>query len=154
MTLFTLELLIRLITSLVASCAFAIVFKIAPRHLPYAAISGAITYFVYHAVLYFSLSLFLASFLSTAAAAIFSETYARIRRAPAVIILTSAVIPIVPGASLYYWVQHLLSGDNNVAMGYLGETISVGLGIACGIVVVSISFRAISSYLMRKMKSK
>ncbi len=141
MTLFTTELIVRLITSLVASCAFAVVFKIAPRHLPYAAVSGALTYFVYHLVLYFNQTLLLAAFLSTVTAAVFAELYARIRRAPAMIILYSAVIPIVPGGSLYYWVQHLFSGDNVIASTYLGETIAVGLGMASGIVVVSLVFR-------------
>lgn len=143
MTLFTPELIMRLIASLVASCAFAIVFKMAPRHLPYAALSGALTYFVYHLVLYFNQTLLLAAFLSTVAGAIFSEVYARVRRTPTMTILYPAVIPIVPGGSLYYWVQHLFSGDNVLASTYLGETLAVGLGIACGIVVISLAFRII-----------
>ena len=150
MTLFTLELWCRLIASLVASCAFAVVFRTAPRHLPYAAISGVITYFVYHLVLFLDASVFLASFLSTVTGAVFAEVYARVRRAPAIIILTAAVIPTVPGSALYYWVQNLLLGDNDTAMAYLGDTIAVGLGIACGIVAVSVSFRAISAYITRK----
>ncbi len=152
MTLFTTELWLRLAASLIASCAFGVVFRTAPRHLPYAAISGVITYFIYHLALFLDASLFLASFLSTVTGAIFAEIYARIRRAPAIIILTAAVIPTVPGSALYYWVQNLLLGDNDIAMAYLGDTIAVGLGIACGIVAVSVSFRAISSYISRKRR--
>lgn len=151
MIFFDSVLFLRLVASFIASAAFAIVFRTAPRHLPYAAISGAITYFVYHLVLFLDpAAVFLAAFLSTVSGAIFAEIYARIRRAPAIIILTAAVIPTVPGSSLYRWVQNLLLSDNDSAMKYLGETIAVGLGIACGIVAVSISFRAVSSYILRK----
>ncbi len=155
MTFFTNLLWIQLAMSLIGSVAFAIVFKIAPRHLIYGGIAGVLCYFAYYTVLFFADgSLFLASLASTATAALFAEVYARIRRAPAIVILSPAIIPIVPGGSLYYTMQHLLSGDVDLSFKYLGDTFAVGLGIACGIVIVSVIFRVVFNIIVAKVKEK
>lgn len=143
MEFFTLTLLIRIITSLICSVAFALVFKINARHLPYAGIAGALAYFVYYTVEYSAAPLFVAAFASTAFTALFSEVYARIKYAPVIVLLSPGVIPIVPGADIYYTMQHLLIGEWAIALEYLARTLSAGLGIAAGIVVVSVIFRTV-----------
>ena len=52
MSFWTTQLLIRLITSYIGSCAFAIVFKINRRHLWLVGFSGMVAYFIYHSMLY------------------------------------------------------------------------------------------------------
>lgn len=96
---------------------------------------------IYYTIDYFKLSIFLAAFASTALATVFSEIYARTRRAPATVILSPAVIPIVPGADLYYTMKYAISGELTLAGEYLGKALAIGLGIAAGIVVVTIIVR-------------
>ncbi len=141
MSFFTTQLLIQLVTSAICSIAFAVIFRVEARHLPHTGIIGLLTYLVYYTILYFDMHLFIASFACTAFAALYSEIYARTKRAPTIVLLSPAVIPIVPGADLYYTMQHLLASRWEIAMSYLTRTLAVGLGIAGGIVVVSIAFR-------------
>ncbi len=146
MTFFTLTLLIRVAASFVCSLAFAVVFRVNTRHLVYTGIAGALIYFVYYTVEFVGAPIFVAAFLSTALAALFSEAYAVIKKAPVIILLAPAVIPIVPGGDLYYSMQRLLSGSWGGAIDALGRTLAIGLGIAGGIVVVSVIFRAIREH--------
>ncbi len=143
MTFFTTQLLVQLITGGLCSMSFALIFRVAPRHLLPTSLAGVFVWLIYYTIDYFKLSIFLAAFASTACATIFAELYARTRRAPAIVILSPAVIPIVPGGDLYYTMKHALSGDFALAGEYVGKALAIGLGIAAGIVVVTIISRII-----------
>jgi len=149
---FTLELLIRLITSAICSCAFGIIFKINKRHLITVGVSGLITYFIYHTVIFFGGSAFVAAFASTFFTSSFGEVSARINHAPAIIYLLTGLIPIVPGGDAYYSMRYLLSGDMSLALEKLSTTAQVALGIAGGIVLVSVIFGIIQDKLYSKRK--
>lgn len=149
MTFFTDQLIIRLITSAICSMAFAVIFRVEARHLIHTALIGMLTYFVYHTVMFFGIHIFVASFACTAFAALYAEIYARIKRAPTIVLLSPAVIPIVPGGDLYYTMQHLLNSRWEAALDALTRTLAVGLGIAGGIVVVSIAFRIFVEHYAR-----
>ena len=138
MSFFTWEFLTRLITSALGSCAFALIFKTDKRHLPMVSISGFVTYLVYHTVSFFGGGFFVASFASTLFAAVFGEVCARVFRAPTILYLVTGLIPIVPGGEAYYAMRYLLERNTAMASAKLLSTGSVALGIASGIVLVSI----------------
>lgn len=146
MTFFNQSLYIQLVASLVGSVAFAVIFKTRLRHLPYVAIAGLMTYAIYYVVEFFLGEVFLAAFLSTLFTALFSEFCARWRRAPTAVFLFPGVIPTVPGGALYYTMRYLISGDTVLAFSYLISALKVGLGIAGGIMVVSIVVGQITDY--------
>ena len=135
---FTADFFVQIFASLVASVAFAVVFRTGPRHLPFAGIGGLVTYALYYLVAYFNPGVFLAAFLSTMFAALFSECCARWRHAPAAVFLFPSIIPTVPGGGLYYTMRYLLSGEKEMMLYYLSQTMKVALGIAGGIVSVSV----------------
>lgn len=150
---FTLDLLIKTVAAAVASLAFSVVIKVNKKHLPHATVLSALTYLVYYTVLYFDGTVFLAAFLSTALAALLSEILARVRSAPTIVFLLPSVIPTVPGGGLYYSMRDLLREDMVSATENLMVTLKIGLGIAGGIVSVSIIFGILSDAI-RKHKLK
>ena len=150
------EFLIQLITSLIGSAAFAVLFKIRPRHLPLVALGGGITYFVYFVINYFFSSVFAAAFIASSVSAIYAEVCARLKKAPAVVFVLPCAIPIVPGGSLYKTMFNFISQDTSAAIQYLLETLKVAIGIAGGLVAVSLIFHlvnAIISYVLKKRNS-
>ena len=140
MNFFSLLLLKKTVTAALASISFSVVFGIKKKHLFHATTIAAVAYFVYYTVLFFNGTLFLAAFLSTALAALFSEILARVCRAPAIVFLLPAVIPTVPGGTIYYAMRDLLSNNPQGSLDNLLITLKVALGIAGGIVSVSIIF--------------
>lgn len=150
MNFFTVQLLVRLITSAAGSCAFALIFKTHRRHLFRIGLAGLITYFIYHTVLYLGGGFFVASFASTLFAAAFGEVCARLFRAPALIYNLTALIPIVPGGEAYYTMRYLLERDMIRANEKLLATVGVALGIAGGIVLVSLVVGVIGDRIAQK----
>lgn len=137
---FTSEFIVRLITSLIGTVSFAIVFRVRPVHLPYAGVCGLITYACFYTVGFFSASLFTAAFAAASFTALFSEVFARVRRAPAIVFLIPGSIPIVPGGDLYNMMKYLLSSDFGTAREYMLTAVKTGIGIAGGIVAVSVAW--------------
>ena len=153
MTFFTSDLLIKLIMSVFAALSFSILFKISLRHLVYVAICSPITYLIYYTVLYIGGSDFSAAFFSTVVAAMLSEILARLRKAPALIFLFPSVIVTVPGGNLYNAMKGMLTEDYVFAFEQLLVAIRVGIGIAGGIVTVSILSSLIFDFI-RKRRTK
>ena len=150
MTFFTQEFFIQVVASLLGAVAFAVIFKTHVRHLPYVAIAGLMTYAIYYVVEFFLGDVFLAAFLSTLFTALFSELCARWRRAPTAVFLFPGVIPTVPGGALYYTMRYLISDQTGLAFSYLLSALKVGLGIAGGIMVVSIVVGQITDYKRKR----
>ena len=144
---------IQFITAALTSVAFALVFRTEKRHLVAAAIAGILTFGVYFAICELTGSLFWASFLSSGAAAILSEVNARMRKAPALVVLMPAVISIVPGGYLYRTVRDFVKGEAASGLSQLGAAASIALGLAGGIVVATIMF-GIAHDMIKRVRNK
>ncbi len=129
---------IQMLTAILGTVGFSLIFRLQLRHLPFAALGGLLTYFVYYSLEWLGLNLLFTAFLSTAAGALYSEGMARLRHAPSTIFLLPCIIPTVPGGALYRTMNALLQKNYEALFGYLGVTANVGLGIAGGIVAVSV----------------
>ncbi len=135
---FSAEFFVCSVTSLIGTLGFAIVFRVRAFHVSFVGICGLLTYVIFYTVEFFGSSLFVASFVSAGFCALFSEIFARYKKAPAVIFLLPGSIPIVPGGDLYHTMKYLLAGDFETAFAYMLSAIKTGVGIAGGIVAVSV----------------
>lgn len=150
MTFFTTTLLIQLITSFITSLTFAITFRVNKRHLVFIGICGTVTYAVYYTLLFFTSSLFVAAFVSSMATAVYAEIFARIRHAPTIIFVLPGIVPTVPGGGLYRGMRDLLLRKISESLEHFAQTLEVGIGIAGGIVTVSILFGIIVDIIAKK----
>lgn len=133
-----LEITVRLITAVLGTVGFAMIYRVSRRKMPFAALGGLFTYAVYELVIQLGGGVFIAAFLSAMFMTLYSETLARIIRAPAVTFLFPCAIPIVPGGALYRTVYNLLF-YNEEKLFYYGKTaLGVALGMAVGMGVASI----------------
>ena len=139
MTFFTTQFWLQLITAVIGTLGFAVIYRVRVRHLPFAGACGLLTWFIYYTVGFFGGTLFLAAFAASAMATVFAELCARTRRAPAPVFLVPGTIPIVPGGDLYYTMRYLLLGDFDLFAKYLMQALLVGIGIGGGIVAVSVA---------------
>ena len=123
----------------IGTVGFSLLFRSRGKYLFILGVGGALTYAVYR---FFELnvfySVFAAAFFSSAFSAVYSEVFARIKRAPAIVFLAPCAIPIVPGSSLYYTMSSLISRNTEAALSHFSNAIVIGIGIAGGIMAVSI----------------
>ena len=146
--------LIQIVTALVTSVTFGVVFKINRRHLLNAGVCGLLTYAAYFGIEMITSSLFWAAFISSAVAALFAETHARLVKAPSIVMLMPGVVPIVPGGYLYRSVRDVVSGLNESAIANLGMAAEIALGMAGGVVALTIFYAMFKDYVVKRKNSK
>lgn len=92
---------------------------------------------IYLGVLALSDDVFLACLSASASAMVYSEFMARVRKCPATLFIITAIIPLVPGSSLYYAMSSAVNGDMTLAGEYAHQTLIWVLAIAGGISFVT-----------------
>ncbi|MBR5441673.1 MAG: threonine/serine exporter family protein [Clostridia bacterium] len=138
----------KIISGIVATFGFAMLFKLKPKHWAYASLDGAIAcvfYFVFTGM--FPDNAFIPNLVASFACAFGAEVFARICKAPSTVFLLPGCIVLVPGGSLYYSMSNLLNSNYREAAQYLLTTAEVGAAIGGGIIIASllkyVVFRAV-----------
>lgn len=127
-------MLIRVISAGVVTAAFCFLFQVQGLNIAAAGLNGALGYLIF---LSFPDDRILIGFLlSSAFMAAYAEAAARIRKAPSIMFLSAALIPIVPGGGLFECALKLLNGLKYEAMDQFGEVMLEAGAIAVGIILV------------------
>ncbi|MBE6667747.1 MAG: threonine/serine exporter [Ruminococcaceae bacterium] len=133
------EFIKMLISSVLGTVGFGILFKMQAKKLITVAFlgGGCITlYYLFSNVL--KTNAFVSAIVATLFVSVAAELLARVLQAPAVIFIIPSIIPIVPGGALYRFMKGLINGSVSEALPYGKEAILTALGVAGGIIVVSI----------------
>ncbi len=120
------------------SAGFAFFFNAKKVQILCATISGLLVSGLYLFLASQYDSLLLDNMLCAMFVTAYAEIFARIMKAPSSVFLLPAIIPLVPGGFLYYAMYGLVTGENSVAWQNANATMLTGLGIALGILVVSV----------------
>ncbi|MCD8376967.1 MAG: threonine/serine exporter family protein [Oscillospiraceae bacterium] len=91
------------------------------------------------------------SFFAAVAVSIYSEGMARVRKCPATGYLTVSLIPLVPGAGIYYTMEYALQGQTQRFLEQGMLTLGAAVSLAAGVLVVSSAVRIY--YLLRRRAS-
>ena len=143
--------LVTCLVSFVACAGFVIVFNIHGRGNMLCALGGAVTWAAYCVAEALGCDNLLGCFIATCVAAIFSEAMARVRRYPAISYLVISLLPLIPGAGIYYTALYAIRGDMTLASQYGLNTLATAGVMAAGILVVS---TAVRMWTTHKMKEK
>ena len=130
--------IIMLLTAVVATLGFSILFYIQPRRLPLAALGSLLTCGVYLLIKWWLGGEFIPNMLGALVGALFSEICARRTAVPVSVYLTPCIIPLVPGGMLYQTMSSLVRGDLPGAGSCGLTTLIIAMGISCGIVPASV----------------
>lgn len=145
--------LIQIITAMIGSLGFAILFNIRGKQLPVAFLGGGLTFALFLLLDHFVESEMLCYFLVALTASLYAEVMARVLRSPATVFIAPCLIPMVPGASLYYTMSHAL---NDNAEGFIEKgtaTLQIAAALAVGVIVSTVFMRIIlnaAGYLKAK----
>ena len=90
-------------------------------------------------------------FAATVFAAVFAEIMARVRKYPAISYLISSLLPLIPGAGVYYTMNYAVRGQMDLFAAEGMHTIAIAGILAVGILLVSTTFRM---YADQKLKRK
>lgn len=130
-------MILETIISTLATLGFGIMFNIGKKHLLFASLGGGLSWFVYRILEQNSFSGVLAMFISAVIFSIYSEICARVFKTPVTTFVVCALIPLVPGSSIYYTMYEGVLGHINASMNMLTNTLSSAGALALGILFVS-----------------
>ena len=147
------EIVKLVVTGLLGAAGFAVLFSTKPKHIPFAAIGGAIATFVYVVLDIVGVNLFVSNFMATLVCVIYSNILARLLKTPSMVFITASIIPLVPGGALFYAMSNLILGDSIAAKLYSFNALQVALGIAGGIVIESLIVTVMTKIIRTKKTS-
>lgn len=130
-------MILEVIAAFISTFAFGIVFNIKDKNLFFAALCGALGWFVYKFSLMFGISDTTALFLASLALSTYSEIFARILKTPVTTFIIAALIPLVPGGGMYYTMVEAITGDIMKSLEIGIKTIASAGALALGVILVS-----------------
>lgn len=145
-------MIIQTFVSFIASLGFGIIFNIKGKNLIFAALGGGLSWFCYLCFSRQNISDVLSFFLSSVIFSIYSEICARLLKTPVTTIVICALIPLVPGAGMYYTMYETITGNVSGAIELGLTTIANAGSLALGVIFVSTITRQISN--IKKVKAK
>ncbi len=131
------EILIQLVTAFFGSLGFSLLFGLRAKHIVFASLGGMIAWGVFLGVHALVPSLFLANLFAAIFSVTYAEVLAHLRKCPTTLFVIPAIIPLVPGSSLYYAMSSAVQGDFVSAGEYGHRTLVCALAIAAGISLVT-----------------
>ncbi|MFZ5966023.1 MAG: threonine/serine exporter family protein [Bacillota bacterium] len=124
---------------------FAILFNIPKKEILRASFAGAFGWLVYHYVSSISNTYVLSSFLGACAVSIISEMFARKYKQAVTVFVIPGILPLVPGAGMYYTMLAIIQKSFDKAALLGTETIFIAGSISVAILLVSSSARLLSA---------
>jgi uncharacterized membrane protein YjjB (DUF3815 family) len=136
--------MVMIVTAAAGTLGYCLLINVKRNKIVYGCLGGVVSTFLYCACMEAGLTPLLQNLIPAAVVTLYAEVLARVIKAPATVFLIPSIIPLVPGGRLYYTMRAIVDGDADSAKIYAMETIVIALGIAVGIVVISLVFYHIS----------
>ncbi|MGG7176299.1 threonine/serine exporter family protein [Clostridium paraputrificum] len=137
--------------SVIASFGFGIIFNIKGSKLLFASLGGGLSWFVYALFLNLNYSTTASLFISSICFSIYSEIFARILKTPVTTLVICCLIPLVPGAGMYYTMYEAITGNVSGSLELGLNTIASAGTLALGIIFVSTITRQLNNLKAKKI---
>ena len=139
--------------SFIGCIGFAILFNIHGPGGILCALGGLIAWFLYRITLEYTGSDIQAYFWGALGASFYSEIMARVRKYPAISYLVVSIFPLIPGAGVYYTMNHAVQGNMEMFASKGMHTAAIAGIMAVGIILASTLFRVYSVWKNMKRKA-
>jgi uncharacterized membrane protein YjjB (DUF3815 family) len=137
-----------------ASLGFGVLFNIHGRSLFFAGIDGAIGGVVYNMMIVMGAGEIFANFAGAIAFSFAAEIMARLLKTTVTTFTAPALIPLVPGGTVYKMMVQLIQGHLDTGLQLGLQTLEVGGVLALGIMLVSTLSRLFFWIRTHLMKAK
>ena len=126
--------ILAIVESFLATLAYAVLFNVPKQYYTACGITGMAGWLLYLAMCQVT-TVALASFVGTLAVVI-SRIFTVRKKCPITIFLVSGIIPLVPGAGIYYTAYYLVTGQMSLAAVKGLEAVKIAFAIVLGIIFV------------------
>lgn len=130
------EILIQGILAFAATVGFCIIFRVPIRLIPVCALAGALAWSLYELVYNFgSHNQIIATFAAAGLVGLLADVFARVLKEAATIFIIPGILPLVPGAYIFYTMEALIENNMADVSSYGPDTLKIAAAIALGLLV-------------------
>ena len=129
--------LMQILTGVLGTLGFAILFNIKGKRLVMAALGGFLSWTLFLLLGHVIVSEPARYFIVSMATSIYAEIIARVLKTPTTTIQMTALVPLIPGASLYYTMAYALESNIERFIEKAVYTLQLAAALALGIVVTT-----------------
>lgn len=138
-------MIVQWIAGYISCVGFGILFNCPKKSLAYASLSGSFGWLAYiYTARVLNLGTVVGSLVGSLVLSFFCELLARVKKNAITVFTIPAILPLVPGASLYRSLSYLVTGDTTLAFNYLIITLECALAIGIGIILMSSIYKVLS----------
>ena len=127
--------LIQIAAGFVGTVGFALLFNICGKRLIMAALGGLLSWLLFVLVHHVIPSEPVVYFIVACAISLYAELMARLLKTPTTAFIITSLIPLSPGASLYYTMVYAFQGDLNTFIPKAVYTLELAAALALGVIV-------------------
>ena len=140
----------QIVTGVVGSLGFSVLFNIKGSKLAAIAIGSGMGWLLFLLLNHGLHSEPLAYFIVALVISLYAEIAARVLKAPTTIFITPSLMPLIPGASLYYTMTYALDRDTSRFLGKAIDTLALASALALGVILSAIVMRLITKIFLTK----
>lgn len=128
---------IQILSGFVGSMAFCVLFNIRGMRLVITSLGGLLSWLVFVLLSKVIDSEPINYFIVAILISLYAEVMARILKTPTTTFITTALIPLIPGGSLYYTMAYAFESDLNKFLEKAIYTLELAAALALGIIVAT-----------------
>ncbi len=129
--------ILQIFTGLLGALGFSILYNIRGRRLLFSALGGGISWLFFLLFHRLIASEILCYFLVSVLLAVYAEGMARALKTPTTTFITTGLIPLIPGSSLYDTMTYAFSGRGDDFLEKGAHTLGLAGALAFGIILVA-----------------
>lgn len=137
------SILIQFLFAFLSTIGFAILFSIPKKSICKSGIVGAFGWVTFYAISNHFNSYISGTFFAAIVVGILGELMARYYKKPATVYIIPGIVPLVPGAGMYYTMLALVRKDFYAAINKGTETFFVAAAISLGVIISTSLSRSI-----------
>lgn len=132
------EIIKQFLLSFMSTVGFSILYSCPKDTIGYSALAGSAGWTAYYVTSNFLNSTVTGTFIGALTVGILGQVLSRLNKKPATLFITPGIIPLVPGAGMYYTMFSLIEKDFHMAANKGLETFFIAAAISIGIIISSI----------------
>lgn len=141
---------VQVIAGFVGAMGFAALFNIRGKKFVAVSIGGLISWLLFVILSYLISNEPVNYFIVACSISAYSEIMAIILKTPATTFVTTALIPLIPGGSLYYTMANAFSGNSEMFLQKAIYTLELSAALALGIIISTTCARMLHKVLNRR----
>lgn len=133
----TLNELLQILTGSIGSFGFALLFNVRGKRVWVATLGGLLSWLIFLVLSRFiasePINYFIVSFLIS----VYAEVMARVMKTPTTTFITTSLIPLIPGSSLYYTMAYAFQSDMSRFLEKAVYTLELAAALALGVIAAT-----------------